>query len=179
MNVGDPRRRYPTITVELLEQLVAVEPSIDASVTDLTLEYRACSVRLLDGSIDDRVLVQESRPWIDIWGVWPDEDPGKREVSIRDVAEIASSPLRLPPRLATKMYAAGEPGMGYCVFTLVLADGRRIPRATGGVVDFVELPPGVRPDNVVDLLPHDGDTAQASDHSGDYAWCLYERPGAG
>jgi hypothetical protein len=45
-----------------------------------------------------------------------------------------------------------------------------------GGVDFVELPPDVAPDDVVDLTPHAGDRSQSLDHSGGYAWCLYELP---
>lgn len=172
MTIGDPERGYPRIPRNLYEQLLAVEPSIDG--TDPALHYRPCLVRLANGSDHFRVYVQEARPWGEQWGVWPDEDTGKSEVAIGDVVEISASPMRLPPNLATKMYDAGESGMGYCRFTLVLADGNHLACTTGNAVDFVDLPDGVTPDDIVDLLPHEL-TGQVVEGSS-YAWCLYELP---
>ena len=80
------------------------------------LAYWPCRVRLADGSTSNRVYVQEARPWVDVWGVWPDEDSGKDEIRIDDAVQISSSPVRLPPHLATKMYHAGETRMGGCRF---------------------------------------------------------------
>jgi hypothetical protein len=125
MSVGDTSRRYPRIPRGLYEQLLAVEPAVD-----FELDYRPCRVKLTEGTMHDRVYVQEARRWVEIWGVWPDEDDYTTEIPISEVAEISSSPVRLPAPLAEKMYAAGESGMGYCVFTLVLADGRHIARVT-------------------------------------------------
>jgi hypothetical protein len=79
------------------------------------------------------------------------------------------------------MYAAGESGMGYCIFTLVLADGRRLPYAVGNAVDFPNLPAGVTMDMVVDLLPHEGREAFAqrgarpTKTGAPYEWCVFRR----
>ncbi len=167
------------IRPELLSQLMNVEPSRDGD-----LEYRPCLVRLADGTALDRVYVVQAEPHIRLWGIWPEHDRGKRSLSIDEVVQIGESPSRLPARLVTKMYEAGESGMGYCRFVLILRDGRRLPYVTGGAVDFVDLPPGVTPDHVLDLLPHEGaelhwegptaDRADASDWGEiGYAWCLY------
>lgn len=172
--IGDSARRYPRISRQLYEQLLSVEPSCDISM-EPNLGYRPCRVRLADGATHDRVYVQEARPWVDVWGVWPDEDSGKDEIRLSDVVEISSSPMRLPPHLATKIYDAGESGMGYCIFTLVLADGRRLSCVTGNAVDFVDLPQGVTPADVVDLLPREGSRDHYAESSS-YAWCLYELP---
>lgn len=73
------------------------------------------------------------------------------------------------------MYEARESGMGHCAFTLVLRDGQHPSCVTGNAVDFVELPADVSPDDVVDLLPHQGSRDQYLG-SRSYAWCLYELP---
>lgn len=75
---------------------MAVVPSQDATV-EPALAYRPCGVRLVDGHVQDRVYVQEARPWAEIWGVWPDEDSTKDEISIQHVVQISSSPERLSP----------------------------------------------------------------------------------
>ena len=176
MSVGDPERRYPRIPRGLYEQVLAVESSVDAVIPP-AFAYRPCRVRLEDDTWLPRVYVQEARSWLELWGVWPDEDPGKTEVAIGDVVEIADSPVRLPPHLATRMYDAGESGMGGCSFTLVLADGRRLACDTGNAVDFVDLPAGVATSHVVDLEPH-GRAGEPTAGAA-YAWCLYELPPVG
>jgi hypothetical protein len=170
--VGNPDRQYPRIPRQLFEQIEAVEPSRDGQ-----LEYRPCRVWLADGSVHDRVYVQEALAWIRMWGVWPDEDPGKNEIAIEHVVEIATSPVRLPAALATKMYDAGETGMGYCLFTVVLDDGTRLACGTGNAVDFVGLPEDAY-GRVVDLVPHerDGDEVAVQPDLGLHAWCLYSMP---
>jgi len=156
-----------------------VEPSIDGD-----LEYRPCLVHLHDGRALDRVYVVQAEPYVRLWGIWPEHDQGKRSLSIDEVAQITESPSRLPARLATKMYEAGESGMGYCRFVLTLRDGRQLHYVMGDAVDFVELPSGVTPDDVLDLRPHEGAAVQwqapTSDHAdasewgeAGYAWCLY------
>src|SRR5690242_808828 len=107
------------------------------------MEYRACGVELRDGRTLERVYFQEARAYIRVWGVWPEDDAGKQSIRIEDVARIDDSPARLLAHLAIKMYAAGESGIGYCLFTLVQGDGRRLVCVTGNAVDFVELPPDV------------------------------------
>jgi hypothetical protein len=48
-------------------------------------------------------------------------------VAIQDVTQIADSPVRLPAELANQLYAAGESGMGYVVFTVVLGTADTCP----------------------------------------------------
>lgn len=128
--------------------------------------------------------VVEAEPYIRKWGIWPEHDMHKRQVSIADVTQIDESPRRLPAQLATKMYEAGETGMGYSTFTLVLCDGRQVPASAGNAVDFVELPQGVTGDMVVDLIPHEageqppeeqptGELAPGTANGDDFSWCLY------
>lgn len=115
----------------------------------------------------------------------PKDDPAKQSIIITDVIKIEESPARLPAKLATKMYQAGESGMGYCVYTLVLDDGEELPYVMGNAIDFPNLPPDVSPSMIVDLLPHQGRKG-LEDGSGrfildqykrgaGYYWCLYEK----
>jgi hypothetical protein len=173
----------PKITPLLLEQLKKIEPSRDEFAT--VIEYYPCKVTLKDGRSFDRVYVQEVKSYKTHWGVLPEEDNYKASILITEVAKIEESSVRLPAKLANKMYKAGESGMGYCVFTLVLDDGEELPYVTGNAVDFPNFPPDVSPSMIVNLLPHQG-RKKLEDGNGryildqykrgaDYYWCLYEK----
>ncbi|MFH1227487.1 MAG: hypothetical protein V1701_06245 [Planctomycetota bacterium] len=155
----------PRITPQLLEQLRNVKPSIDQFAT--VIEYYPCKVTLKDGRSFDRVYVQELESYIKHWSIKPTNDTFKYTIPIAEVARIEESPLRLPAKLADKMYQTGESGMGYCVFTLVLEDGRKLPYITGNAVDFPNLPPDVNSSMIIDLLPHEG-KEELQDERGNY-----------
>jgi hypothetical protein len=167
-------RGYPSLAGQLQQQLSKIPPSRDGGI-----EYRPCRVTLDDGTERDCVLLVNAADYIAYWGVWPEDDPYKRSVRIERVASIHESTRRLPARCANALYEAGETGMGYFVFTVVLGDGRRLPFVTGNVVDFPALPPDVATTDVVEVLPHVGLDAfrhrvpTASEGAADYAWCLY------
>jgi hypothetical protein len=160
------------IRPDLLAQLEAVTRSIDGG-----LLYRPCRVTLRDGRVIDRVYVQEAWAWKGTWGVWPEDDRGKASISIDDVVRIEESPSRIAPDLDNRLLGAGESGMGYARFTLVLRDGRRVNAVTGGAVDFPGLPDGIDAGDVVDVIPHEhagsSDVAMADPP---YWWCLYALP---
>jgi len=92
---------------------------------------------------------------------------------------IDESPLRLPARFANTVYAAGESDMGYVIFIVVLADGRRLPFVTGNRIDFPALPEGVGSADVVDAIPREGGSIfkyrppRPDESSVDYHWCLF------
>ena len=159
------------ISARLLKDLLRVPPSRNGSV-----EYRPCRVTLMDGRVLDHVVLAEAEPYFVYWGVWPDEDPGKKWIPIEEVEALEESPVRLPPRLADKMYEAGESGMGYCIFTLTLSDRRTFACLTGNLVDFPFLPEGVGSGMIVDLLPHAG-REEGPRRGPDYFWCLYSSSG--
>ena len=110
-------------------------------------------------------------------GVWPEDDRGKASISIDDVVAVSESPSRIPPAIANRLLDAGETGMGYSKFTLVLKDGRQSNTATGGAVDFPGLPIGVAGADVIDAIPHEhvGTTATSMPDP-PYWWCLYTLP---
>lgn len=122
----------------------------------------------------DEVYVMNAQECINGWGLWPDHDQAKREIDLSRVVEIGESPNRLPPRIANKVYRAGESGMGYCVFTLRFKDGTRQEVGSGGAVDFVRLPTGKRMTDIAGVLPHMGGSHEAIfSASLDYHWCLF------
>lgn len=140
---------------------------------DLTIEYRPCQVNLKNGNKIDNVYIQEEQSYLKTWGVTPDSDPEKRYVLIEDVIEITESPNRLRPELANKIYEAGESGMGYFLYKLILDNGQTIDVCVGNAVDFVSLPNGLSTKNIKDVLPHKA--SRKNYVAGpEYYWCLYK-----
>lgn len=164
---------YASLSSELREQLERVKPSSDGVAA-----YRPCRVRLASGELRDFVYVGDADAYIRAWGVWPEDDDAKSAVALDNVVAVEESPHRLPVDLANKLYEWGESGMGYTLFTVVLRDGRRLPRVTGNAVDFPALPDGVTTHDIVDVLREGRevfrDRAPRPDEgTAPYAWCLY------
>lgn len=159
---------YPSIPRHLRDQLGRITPSRDRD-----LEYFPCAVTLDDGRELERVYVVEYEPYIRVWCVTPEQDPGKRSVAIDRVASIRESPYRLPPKLATRLYTAGESGMGYSIFTVQFADGSRQAYVTGNAVDFITPPNGIQCSAARKVFPHRG-RDDSPRRGPDYFWCLYQ-----
>jgi hypothetical protein len=82
----------------------------------------------------------------------------------------------MPAHLATKLYAAGESGMGYTIFTMDFRSGDSVVFATGGVVDFPDLPEGLTADDILDVHPHEGrERSQREGYRGsaDFKWLFF------
>jgi len=167
--------RVPFIDDYLKAQLDRVEPS-----DQFELAYHPSRVQLTTGGWRDRVYVVEAIKYINTRGSWPWEHGGQNYQPLSEVQAIESSPTRLRARLATKIYAVGESGMGGVVFTLVTSSGRSLPYTIGGsAVDWVELPVGVSPDEIIDVITHDRGRPQEAEEirgGAPYAWCLYQLP---
>jgi len=172
--VGDIREAegVPVVGTHLRKQLETIEPSLAGSC-----EYRPCRVLLASREWRDCVYLVEAISYIENQGLWPWELPGWEYLPLDDVLQIENSPTRLPAVIATKIARAGETRMGYHVFTLLTADGLRIPRISGNP-DWVELPNGVRPQDIIDVIPHEGRSKVLDSHSHGkaFAWCLYRLP---
>jgi hypothetical protein len=172
--IGSRAVEYAPISGELRAELERIAPSWDGMC-----EYRPCRVRLTSGEMRDFVYLIDADAYIRRWGPWPPE--AKNVVSVQDVVAVEESPHRLPAALANRLYERGESGMGYTIFTVVLRDGRRLPRVTGNAVDFPALPDGVTTGDIVDVL-HEGREAftdrrpSADEGTASYAWCLYRSP---
>lgn len=136
------------------------------------MKYYPCRVILRDGRILDTVYIVPEMPYLNTWGVYPENDRAKLSLSLEDVLRVENSPTRLPAQFANEVYKEGESGMGYNIFTVVFSDGERQAYGTGGAVDFIQYPDGKGPKDVVAVLPHEGRNA-APVRSPDWYWCLY------
>jgi hypothetical protein len=155
------------LPARLKAQLHAIEPTPDGM-----MEYFPCMVLLANGEQHDCIYIAEASAYIRFWGVWPDDDPGKRAIRIEDVAQIQPSPSRLPAKFAREMYAVGESGMGYCVFTLHFTDGTRQQYTTGNLIDFPQMPAGKSVHDVGALRPNQ-DRGGEGLSTRPYHWCLF------
>lgn len=164
-------RKYPTLPPALRRQLERVPPTKDGLMT-----YHPCRLTLKDGKKQDYVYVADAAIYIKTWGVWPDQDKGKREIEIGNVEAIEESPSRLPPVFAQRLYDSGESGMGYVAFALSFRDGSRSIHISGNATDFVLLPEGKTMQDVLDVHPHAGRGESGHLHAPEYFWCLYENP---
>ena len=159
--------RVPKISDVIKEQLLKITPS-----KDFWMEYRPCQVILNNGQTLDNVYISDVESYLKVWGVIPEGDSAKRYISIDDIEKVRESPNRLAAHLATKLYKAGESGMGYTIFTILFKDGRRFATYTGNAVDFFDLSMGFDKEDIVDVLPHKGRQNNPQAGPG-YYWCLY------
>lgn len=158
-------RRYPPLSAALRAQLEVITPSDGL--------YYPCVASLNDGTQIDRVYLAQAERWFLTWGVWPDQDRGKRAIDIRDVGAVRESPSRLPAAFADQLYRAGESGMGYTIFTVRFSDGSSTAIVTGNAVDFIDYPPGQSLATVVEIVPHLGRDDPGLSEGPGYHWCLY------
>jgi hypothetical protein len=159
--------QFPTLPDKLREDLGTITPSVDGDLT-----YWPCSARMKDGTVLVCVYVVPEGPYIKHWGVYPQQDRGKSYVSLSDVDAFAESPRRLPAQFANKLYKSGESGMGYTIFTVVFADGSRQAYGGGNAVDFLRYPEGKGQSDVIDVVPHEGRSAEPVGRP-EYYWCLF------
>jgi hypothetical protein len=160
-------RRYPPLPSNLMAQISQIRTTSNGGLT-----YRPCSVSLADGSNVDCVFIVEAQAYIRVWGVWPDQDKGKREIKVQDITRVQDSPCRLPAELAQRLYDAGESGMGYVVFEIEYRDGSRSAHASGNALDFVRLADDKTMSDVVAVHPHEGRN-RAPSNAPKYFWCIY------
>ena len=164
------------ISKTLYDQLMKIAPSISCG-----LEYRPCQATLENGEVYDRVYFVTPYRYISCWGIWPEDDKGKRSISIKDVKHIRESPYRLPAEFANRLYEAEQNIKDGYMFKLSLADGRKLLFAMVGTVDFPNIPPDIDMNQVVDAVPYQGedfvDRAPKENETGaDYYWCIYLPP---
>jgi hypothetical protein len=164
----DGRMAYSTLLPHVREALTSIEPSRDGE-----LVYYPCRAVLKSGEAFDTVYIVSEKPYVKHWGVYPENDLGKRWVRMEDIGEVQESPTRLPAQFANEIYRNGESGMGYTIFTVVFADGVRQACATGNAVDFIQYPIGKGPKDVVAVIPHEGRRDASLAKSPQWYWCLY------
>jgi len=159
---------YSPLLVHVREALKDIEPSQDGE-----LVYYPCRAILKSGEACDTVYIVPEKPYIKYWGVYPENDSGKRWIRMEDIAEIKESPFRLPAQYANQIYKNGESGMGYTIFTVVFADGVRQACVSGNAVDFIRYPLGKGPKDVVAVIPHEGRRDNTLVNSPGWYWCIY------
>jgi hypothetical protein len=159
---------YSPLPPHVQEALKGIEPSNDGE-----LLYYPCRAVLKSGEACDTVYIVSENPYIKYWGVYPENDRGKRWIKMEDIAEVAESPIRLPAQFANEIYRNGESGMGYTIFTVVFSDGSRQAYGMGNAVDFVRYPNGKGPKDVVAVIPHEGRNDATRVDGSEYYWCLY------
>jgi len=137
--------------------------------------YYPCAARLKTGELVECVYLSEAETWFRSWGVWPEDDAGKRSIKLLDIESLRESRLRLPATFANQLYAAGESGMGYTIFTVEFRDGSSSAYQTGNAVDFIDYPDGKGPTDVVRVVPHAGRNSPNRRVGPDYYWCLFSK----
>ena len=162
------RMTYSPLLPHVREALESIEPSRDGE-----LVYYPCRAVLRSGEAFDTVYIVSEKPYVRHWGVYPQNDSGKRWILMEDIAQVQESPTRLPARFANEVYRKGESGMGYTIFTIVFADGVRQACVSGNAVDFIRYPIGKGPKDVVALLPHEGRRDDSLVKSPEWYWCIY------
>lgn len=162
-------RHFPSLSSHLKHQLEGIVPV----QTSAELWVWPCEVRLHSGLTMDRVYLARAAPWFEVWGVWPDQDPWKSEVDVRDVADVRDSPTRIPAHWAEKPYRGTNGGMGGAVFALIFRDGYRLTVRGGDAHDFIDYPEGYGPSDIVDVDCH---LDRSSPHTilPPFSWCLFD-----
>lgn len=163
-------RSYPSLSEGQKRMLEGVP-----SVQDMGLNLWPCQVRLKDGSVYPRVYLAEAKEYQDAWIVWPDQDPDKQDLDIRDVSLIEPSPFRLPEKYARSLYSEGESGMGFFVYKVVFDDGEELILVSGNLVDFIPYPEGKSAVDIVSVEKLDRSFASEAVSSPDHYWCLFSR----
>ncbi|MGD1000528.1 MAG: hypothetical protein ABSA67_07495 [Candidatus Brocadiia bacterium] len=143
---------------DFILQVEAIEPSNTGF-----LKNRPCRLILADGKAVERAIcVEDHRGFSGKWWIHPE-----------CVARIEASRERMPANLASKLYVAGESGMGYQIFKVKMRDGTSYPFLTGNIVDFPDFPEGYSTDDVVEVYPHEGRYEFGLRRSRSFKWCFY------
>jgi len=151
-------------SLSFIAQLQTIEPS-DTGPWSANQRHYPCSLLLTDGTTIERAIcVEDHRGFRGDYWIHPD-----------DVASIKKSPQRMPAQLASKLYVAGESGMGYEIFKMKMRSGEEFVFVTGNVVDFPDLPSGFTSADIADVLPHQGREESKKGYRGraSFRWCFY------
>lgn len=151
-------------TPEFIAQVERIEPS-DTGPWGQHQKHRPCRLILKDGTVIPRVIcIEDHRGFTtDAW------------IHPSTVDRVEPSPERMPATLATKLYAAGESGMGYEIFIMKLRDGTSHVFVTGNIVDFPDYPDGHDCRDVLDVFPHKGreESKRGYRRGREFQWCFY------
>lgn len=159
--------RYPTLSADLRKQLATIQPSVVRGVA-----YYPCSAAIESGQIFECVYLVEENGYFRQWGVWPENDRGKQYLELTKVANLSNSCSRLPSEYAIKIYAAGESGMGYHIFSVCFKNRTKVTYLGGGMIDFIKYPDGLTNNDICEVgVQARADTGYIETRS--YLWCLF------
>lgn len=156
----------PCLEPQLQDVLQNIEPSIDGQ-----LKYFPCSVELKSRKVLNHVCFVEAGLFGDWWG-----EQGRQVLNANEILNLQECPDRLPPKLASKLYQAGESGMGYTLFQIEYEDGSVSSHSAGNLIDFVRLPAGTSRTEIADVIPHCGRNSLSRLSAPDHVWCLFKYP---
>ena len=137
-----------------------------------------CSVEQNDTTRWPRVLFAERKDY-DQWyhGTYAMNVPF---LDVETVMSVGPSPSKTPVAIEKRMYRHGETRMGGFVVTFVLRDGTQFVHAGGDFCEFVSVPEGYLPDDIVDVVFEGDDRTDLGKtqwlKSPDWKWCIFERP---
>lgn len=135
------------------------------------LNYYPCKVTLRGGKEVDYVYLVDLKDYLKTWGRYPEENKGKNFVDVRDVEEIEESPSRLPYSIVNKLNAAGETGMGYITAIYIFNDGSK--EVLINAYDFINYPSGKSKDDIIDVIPHQGQNDPNLKSGPVVSYCVY------
>ena len=158
------------LTDALRNELAHIEPVVIGGVS-----YFPCAAYTKSGQLLNCVYVVEAEGYYRRWGVWPEDDSAKLSLPVGDVSSIAESAHRLPAQFAKKIYADGESGMGYHVFVVRFKNGVEQKYVSGGAMDFISYPNGLRGEDIADVSSRANTEGQLLS-TPSYFWCLYSGP---
>jgi len=156
------RTLRPRLIPALETQLARIEPSIWSGA-----KYYPCSATLKSGTKLDCIYLVAQYAYMKTWGQYP-----PHEIALENIIELRNSSFRLPAKFATKLYEAGESGMGYSIFTVKFSGGSTQACKCGGAVDFVLYPDAKSSADVTDVEPHVGRDANLF-YAPKFSVCLY------
>jgi hypothetical protein len=146
---------YPRLSNSQKEELSRIRPVIEHPNSEYSVSYYPCDVILKNGDLKRNVVVVEANEYFKNWQVWPDEDSGKQEVKLIDVASIKESENRLPEFIENKILNFWETGMGRTIFYLVLNDGTKMMVQCGGFKTLLDFNNKFEASDFVDAVPFD------------------------
>lgn len=158
---------------QLSPSLLAVVQLVEPSIDDNGFRYRPCMLRLQDGAVYRRVYVAPRQEYVSLWG----DDPLRQHLQASSVIALEPSPDRLYAPVASRIYTFGEAAMGARRFIIVDRWNGRHLCQTGDAVDFVSLPDGLQPGDIIDAEPahpQGQPDVGAVLRGAPYAWCIYD-----
>jgi hypothetical protein len=159
-----------------LEQIRAISPRQKQFIKKITpsvifgKKYYPCAVKIEDGRELLCVYFIDANEHANTKGKI--QQGVHHRIPVEQVVDIFDSPYKLPQPLADELYQQGETTMGAYFFTVEFSNGAQLSYSTGGMVDFIDTPKGLKSSDAVKVIPHKMLSNNQSSGK-DYYWCIY------